>query len=178
MLTWRQHPVDLADLVKSLSGVILKRGAFVKMDGDRELASIHLNDRRRRPKQLLVFGEVLDSQSSRHDQQLHGNAFLQRVGQLCLIKPKQWLFFWTLNHLRHQTIVPYFWAGRFETTAQWEYLCKHSSHVLHRWLSHCISAAGSPVRHNTMFKEIFIMNTFNTVKCILTLTILHKLKWA
>lgn len=70
--------MDLAGLVKGLSGVILQQGAFVEMDGDRKLAGIHLDNRRRRAKQLLVFCEVLHSQSSRHDQQLQGHAFLQR----------------------------------------------------------------------------------------------------
>lgn len=63
-VTWRQHPVDLAGLVKGLSGVIVQQSAFVEMDGDRILASIHLDNRWRRAKQLLVFCEVLNPQSS------------------------------------------------------------------------------------------------------------------
>lgn len=48
--TWRQHPVDLAGFVENFSCVILQRGALVEMYSDRELASIHLNDGRRRTK--------------------------------------------------------------------------------------------------------------------------------
>lgn len=70
--------MDLAGLVEGLSGVILQRGAFVEMNGDWKLASIHLDNRRRRPKQLEVFSEVLNPQSSRHDQQLQGHTSLQR----------------------------------------------------------------------------------------------------
>lgn len=81
MCTWRQHPVDLADFVENFSGVILHRGAFVEMNSDRELASVHLDDGRRHPEQLCVVCEVLDPQSGRHDQQLHGQTFLQRRGE-------------------------------------------------------------------------------------------------
>lgn len=61
--TWRQHPVDLAGLVKSLAGVILHRGAFVEMDRDWELAGVHLDDRRRHSEQFGVVCEVFYPQS-------------------------------------------------------------------------------------------------------------------
>lgn len=70
--------MDLADFLEHISGVIVHRGAFVEVYGDGELASIHLDDRRRRPEHLGVVCEVLHSQSSRHDQKLHGQTFLQR----------------------------------------------------------------------------------------------------
>lgn len=70
--------MDLAGFVEDFSGVILQRGAFVEMYSDRELSSIHVDDGRRRPEQLLIVCEVLHSQSSRHDQQLHGYTFLLR----------------------------------------------------------------------------------------------------
>lgn len=54
--------MDFAGLVKGFSGVILQWSAFVKMDSDWELASVHVDDGRRRPKQLLVFCEVLNPQ--------------------------------------------------------------------------------------------------------------------
>lgn len=76
--TWRQHPVDFAGFLENFSGVIFQRGAFVKMYSDRELPSIHLDDRWRCPKQLCVVREVLHSQSSWHDQKLHRHTFLQR----------------------------------------------------------------------------------------------------
>lgn len=76
--TWRQHPVDFAGFLENFSGVIFQRGAFVEMYSDRELPSIHLDDRWRCPKQLCVVREVLHSQSSWHDQKLHRHTFLQR----------------------------------------------------------------------------------------------------
>lgn len=69
--------MDFAGLVKNLSSVILQRGAFVEVDSYRELTSIHLDDRWRRPKQPLVFCEVFNPQSSGHDQELHRHTFLQ-----------------------------------------------------------------------------------------------------
>lgn len=56
--------MNLAGFVENFSGVILKRGAFVEVYGDWELASIHLDDRWRCSEQLLVVCEVLDPQSS------------------------------------------------------------------------------------------------------------------
>lgn len=82
--TWRQHPVDLADFVENFSGVILHRGAFVEMYSDWKLASVHLDDGRGNPKQLCIVCEVLHSQGSRHDQQLHGHTFLQRDEDKCI----------------------------------------------------------------------------------------------
>lgn len=70
--------MDLADFVENFSGVILHRGAFVEMYSDWELASVHFDDGRWGPKKLCVVCEVLHSQSSRHDQQLHWHTFLQR----------------------------------------------------------------------------------------------------
>lgn len=72
--------MDFAGLVKSLSSVILQRGAFVEVDSYWELTSIHLDDGRRRPKQPLVFCEVFNPQSSGHDQELHRHTFLQTDG--------------------------------------------------------------------------------------------------
>lgn len=69
--------MDFAGLLKGFSSVILQRSSFVEMDGDWELPGVHLDDGRRRLKKLLVFCEVLDAQSGRHDQQLHGHSFLQ-----------------------------------------------------------------------------------------------------
>lgn len=48
------------------------------MYGDRELARVHLDDRRGHAEELLVLCEVLHSQSGRHDQQLHWHPFLSR----------------------------------------------------------------------------------------------------
>ncbi len=74
-------PVDLAGFVENFSRVILQWGAFVEMYSDGELASVHLDDGWRRPKKLCIVCKVLHSQSSWHDQQLHGRSFLQRCGE-------------------------------------------------------------------------------------------------
>lgn len=87
--------MDFTGLVKSLSSVILQRGAFVEVDSHGELTSIHLDDGRRRPKQPLVFCEVFNPQSSGHDQELHGHAFLQTDGGETekLLQKQHFLFF-------------------------------------------------------------------------------------
>lgn len=72
--------MDLAGFVESFHCVIVQRGAFVEMNCDRVLPSVHLNDRGRGPEELGVVREVLHAKSSRHDQQLHGYIFLQRGG--------------------------------------------------------------------------------------------------
>lgn len=76
--TWRQHSMDLAGFVENFPRVVLHGGTFVEMYSDGELASVYLDDRWRHTKQLLVFCEVLHSQSGRHYQQLHWHTFLQR----------------------------------------------------------------------------------------------------
>lgn len=70
--------MDLAGFLENLSRVIVQRGALVKMYGDGVLASIHLYDGWGRPKEFYVVCEVLHTQRSRHDQQLHWHTFLQR----------------------------------------------------------------------------------------------------
>lgn len=55
--------MDFAGFEENFPGVILQRGAFVEMYGDRELARVHLDDRRGHAEQLLVLCEVLHSQS-------------------------------------------------------------------------------------------------------------------
>lgn len=74
--------MDFAGFEENFPGVILQRGAFVEMYGDRELARVHLDNRRGHAEQLLVLCEVLHSQSGRHDQQLHRHSFLYRHGNV------------------------------------------------------------------------------------------------
>lgn len=69
--------MDFAGFVENFPRVILQRGPFVEMYRDGKLARIHLNDGRRCGEQLWVVGEVLHTESGRHDQQLHRHAFLQ-----------------------------------------------------------------------------------------------------
>ncbi len=148
MWTWRQHSVDLAGFVENFSGVILHRGAFVEMYSDRELASVHLDDGRRRPEQLRVVCEVFHSQSSRHDQQLHGHTFLQRRESEEGLKWVKHSAVCDSGFEHSRVSSPCFWAGRYETTVRRGCLCTRSFHEPRLWLSHCISGAGNPTRQN------------------------------
>ena len=69
--------MDLAGLVEDLSDVVLHGRALVEVDADGELPGVHLDDGRRGREQLLVVREVFHPQSGRHDDQLHGQAFLE-----------------------------------------------------------------------------------------------------
>lgn len=64
-----QRAMDFADLVERLGNVVIGR-APVKVDSDRVLTRVNLQDHRRLREEVAIGREVIYAQSGGHDNQL------------------------------------------------------------------------------------------------------------